>query len=93
MGKRGQHYDENFRRMAVDRWIRSGKTSKEVADDLQISVNSLRAWKKLYLAEPNGPQQKNLQEEVERLKRENMELREERDILKKSVAIILKPRK
>ncbi|EHQ06939.1 transposase IS3/IS911 family protein, partial [Leptonema illini DSM 21528] len=55
MGKRGQHYDDSFRRMAVDRWIRGGKTSKEVADDLGISVNSLRAWKALYLSEPGGP--------------------------------------
>lgn len=93
MGKRGQHRDEDFRRMAVDRWIRGGKTCQEVADDLDVSVNSLRAWRKLYLAEPNGPQQKNLQEEVNRLKKENMDLREERDILKKSVAIFLKPRK
>jgi len=29
MGKSGQHHDEDFRRLAVDRWIRSGKTSKE----------------------------------------------------------------
>lgn len=93
MGKRGQHYDDSFRRMAVDRWVRGGKTSKEVADDLGISVNSLRAWKALYLSEPGGPQQQNLQEEVNRLKKEVMELQEERDILKKSVAIFLKPRK
>lgn len=69
MGKRGQHYDDSFRRMAVDRWIRGGKTSKEVADDLGISVNSLRAWKALYLSEPGGPQQQNLQEEVNRSKK------------------------
>ncbi len=93
MGKRGQHYDEKFRRNAVDHWIRSRKTCREVADDLGISVNSLRQWKKIYLSEPDGPQQQSLRDEVERLKRELQETREERDILKKSVAIFLKPRK
>ncbi len=93
MGKRGQHYDDEFRRNAVDHWIRSRKTCREVADDLGISVNSPRQWKKIYLSEPDGPQRKNLQAEVDRLQKENAELREDRDILKKSVAIFLKPRK
>lgn len=93
MGKRGQHYDEQFQRDAVNQWIRSGKPSKVVAGNLGVSVNSLRQWKQKYLSETDGPQQKALHEEVERLKHENAELREERDILKKSVAIFLKPRK
>jgi transposase len=93
MGKRGQHYDDEFRRNAVDHWIRSRKSCQAVATDMGISVNSLRQWKKIYLSEPDGPQQQNLREEVDRLKRELQETREERDILKKSVAIFLKPRK
>ncbi len=93
MGQRGQHYDETFHREAVDHLIRTGKSIKQTAKDLGISEQSLRNWKKKYLAEEDSPQRKTLEEENERMKKEIAELREERDILKKSVAIFLKPRK
>lgn len=93
MGKKGQHYNEEFQRNAVDKWIKSEKSARQVALDLGVSDNSLHLWKKKYLSEKDGPQQQNLKEENERLKRENTELREEREILKKSVAIFLKPQK
>ena len=88
-----KRYDEEFQRNAVDLWIQSGKSANKVAADLGVTGNSLSNWKKKYLSEKGGPQQTALQIEVERLKGENAELREERDILKKSVAIFLKPRK
>lgn len=93
MGERGQHYDEVFQRDAVDHLIRSGKSLRQTAKDLGVSEQSLRTWKKKYLAEENGPQRSTLDERMAQLERENRELREERDILKKSVAIFLKPRK
>lgn len=93
MGQRGQHYEETFHREAVDHLIRTGKSIKKTAKDLGISEQSLRIWKRKYLAEVGSPQRKTLEEENERMKREIAELREERDILKKSVAIFLKPRK
>lgn len=93
MGERGQHYDETFHRESVDHLIRTGKSIRQTAKDLGVSEHSLRTWKKKYLSEEGSPQQKTLAEENERMKREIAELREERDILKKSVAIFLKPRK
>lgn len=93
MGQRGQHYEETFHREAVDHLIRTGKSIKKTAKDLGISEQSLRTWKRKYLAEVGSPQRKTLEEENERMKKEIAELREERDILKKSVAIFLKPRK
>lgn len=93
MGEKGQHYDETFHRDAVDHLIRTGKSIRQAAKDLGVSDQSLRTWKKKYLAEEGSPQRKTLEEENERMKREIAELKEEREILKKSVAIFLKPRK
>ena len=85
-------YDEEFKRNAVDLWIHSGKNASQIARELGISANSLSNWKKVYLTE-GSPQTINLAEEVERQKKEIAELKQERDILKKSVAIFLKPQK
>jgi transposase len=93
MGQRGQHYEEEFQRDAVDHLIRTGKSMRQTALDLGVSEQSLSNWKKKYLAEQDGPQRKTLEERISQLEKENLELREERDILKKSVAIFLKPRK
>ncbi|OMI18941.1 transposase [Leptospira weilii serovar Heyan] len=53
---------------------------------------SLENWKKKYLTD-SGPFQDELRAENERLRKELLEVTEEREILKKSVAIFLKPRK
>lgn len=91
--KRGKRYDEQFQRDAVTHWIKSGKSAAQVASDLGISGYSLARWREKYVAEEGGPQQEALKNEVDRLRRENLDLRQERDILKKSVAIFSKPQK
>ncbi|MBE7438008.1 MAG: transposase [Spirochaetales bacterium] len=82
-------YDDGFKRDAVDLTVH-GKSVRQVASDMGISEASLHNWRKKYLDE-EGPQRQHLREENERLRREVIELRQERDILKKSVAIFLKP--
>jgi transposase len=89
MGK----YDEEFQRNAVDHLVNTGKSLRQVAKDLGVSDGALKLWRDKYLSESGGPQQANLREENERLKKENAELRVERDILKKSVGIFSNPRK
>lgn len=88
-----KHYDDEFKRDAVNHWIKSGKTAKQTADALGIAEANLHRWKEKYLTEEGGPQQEALKVENERLRRENLELRQEREILKKSVAIFLKPQR
>jgi len=92
MSKPEKHYDLEFQKNAVNLWIKSGKSARQIAEELGISSNSLSLWKKKHIVE-GSPQMELLQEEVARLRSEVLELREERDILKKSVAIFLKPRK
>jgi len=87
--KRGIRYDDEFKRNSVDLTIQ-GKFVRQVADDPGVSENSLHIWRKKYLNE-EGPQRENLKQENERLRREINELKQEREILKKSVAIFLKP--
>lgn len=50
-------YSEEFRREAVDLYVSSGRTLKAVSEDLGISANSLRSWKKALLggSEGRGP--------------------------------------
>jgi len=93
MGERGKQYEDSFKRDAVDHLIRSGKSKRQIARDLGISEHSLKAWKDKYLSEEGSPQSRTRDERLAELERENRELREEREILKKSMAIFLKPRK
>ena len=76
----------------------SGKSGRELEDDLGISRGQIYRWRR-QLAEENGnirafPGTGNARdEEFVRLKRENKILREERDILQKAVAIFSRPKK
>jgi transposase len=64
----------------------SGKSKCEIAEDLGVSVESLRHWSQQM--EIDSGQREGLttseREELQRLRRENRVLREEREILKKA---------
>jgi len=90
-------YSEEFKKNAVGHSWTSEKTVEEVARDLGISHNNLRRWRAQYrkngeLAFPgNGKQKLSPQEdEIRRLKKELYDVRQERDILKKALAIFTK---
>jgi transposase len=73
-----------------------GKRSvKEIALDLDIHPNVLHQWRRKYRADmkeafPGKGHMKSPDEEIGRLQRENAELREEKEILKKALAIFSK---
>ena len=81
-------YPPEFRAEAVRLVRESGKKMREVARDLGISTESLRQWIRQY--EIDSGQRAGLttaeKEELQRLRRENRILREEREILKKAAA-------
>jgi len=89
-------YDEEFKRDAVAMVIRGGKTPAEVGRELGIN-GSMLAWWKLNHFEKMDQSCKSLPEsgmkpsEVEadnrRLRRELAYVREQRDILKKTISI------
>ena len=95
-GNRRQ-YSEEFKKEAVGHSLTSEKTVVEVAQDLGIAHSNLNRWRTQYrkngeLAFPgNGKQRLTPQEEeIRRLKKELYEVSQERDILKKALAIFTK---
>lgn len=83
-------YDEAFKRSAVDMLINSGKKVKQIASELGVSTWNLRDWKKVY-----GPKKPMVRRSTTELEAENHELRQElmrvknqRDILKKTLGIL-----
>ena len=86
-------YPPEFRTEAI-RLVRAGdRTLSEIADDLGVSVQSLRNWVKQADVD-EGRRDDGLRTderaELARLRRENRVLREERDILKKAAAFFAK---
>ena len=81
-------YPPEFHAEAVQLVRTSGKTQKEIAADLGVSTESLRKW--VRQAQIDAGEREGLttaeREELQRLRRENRILREEREILKKAAA-------
>ena len=88
MPKSKPPYPEEFRREAIELHRLSGRSIKQVADDLGISDMTLRNW--LKQAEIDKGKREDLtsdeREELRRLRRENRTLMMEREILKKAAA-------
>lgn len=75
----------------------TGKTAREVAEDLGIKVDLVRRWKREYNQYEEGSfsghGNANLtddQKEIARLKKELKEVQVEREILKKAISIFSK---
>jgi len=87
-------YDKQFKEDAVQLWESSNKSMAEVARDLGVAPNRLYRWKdELRTHQGNAFPGNGIprDEEVARLRRENADLKMERDILKKALAIFSKP--
>ena len=90
--KFGRRFDEEFRREVVALASRPGASDTQVARDPGVSPYSVGRWKKLYGPVPAavsapGVNVAELERRIRSLERENADLREQRTILKKAVAI------
>lgn len=85
-----KRYDEVFKRQAVENWIKTGKPGTQIAEELGISYPSLKEWKRRYHGDAT-PQRDDLAAENRALKAELARVREQRDILKKTVGIFTEP--
>lgn len=85
-----KRYDEAFKRQAVENWIRSGKPGTQIARELGLSYPSLKEWKRRYWGDAT-PQRADLEAENRALRAELARVREQRDILKKSLGILSEP--
>jgi transposase len=84
-------YSEEFRREALRLLETSGKSAREIEEELGISKGLLYKWRRRYrLNETEGKLERSeesaAQSEIRRLERENAILRQERDILKKALS-------
>jgi transposase len=98
MNKNRRTYTREFKLEALRLLETSGKSAAEIERDLGIGQGCLSRWKKKF--QENGkeafPGQGHIasdQERIRELERENEILRQERDILKKAVAIFTHPNK
>ena len=92
MGKR-RIYTKEFKESAMELYRSSGKSAKEISIELGVESGSVGRW----LRESREAQAKGVKvfpgqgiprdEEIVRLKKENAELREINEILKKATAI------
>ncbi len=90
MGKKKERrrFPQEFKVEAVRQSEREGITARQVAQELGISEKLLYKWRRDLLKSPEpsvSGDQASLQAEVQRLRRENERLQEERAILKKAI--------
>ena len=83
-------YDEAFKRQAVENWLRSDRPGTQIAKELGISYPSLKDWRRRYSGEV-APTDAELEVEVRSLRAELARVREQRDILKKTLGILSEP--
>jgi len=95
MAEPRRKYDRAFKYEAVKLVAEGGRSVAEVARNLGVNENLLHRWKRQYLEDtehafPGKGRLKPPEEAVRRLQRELADVREERDILKKALAIFSK---
>lgn len=89
-------YDKDFKINAVNLYKSSGRSINALAEELGLSTSTLSTWIRKYRQEgeqsfPGKGQVKASEEEVRALRKELMHVRQERDILKKALAIFSGP--
>lgn len=93
-------FDEAFKREAVQNWLNSDKSASVIARELGLRPNRLYAWKERFAPAAAGNQAAagakpgslaDVQNQLAAAQRENRHLREQRDILKKTLGILSEP--
>ncbi len=82
-----QIFTKEFRHEAVRLSRESGRTVREIADNLGVASSTLSRWRREQADEFPPPPPDDPQKELARLRRENEILRHERDLLKKATAV------
>jgi len=91
--KERKRYDLEFKKQAVQLVLTSGRPLAEIARELGVSDWNLRDWRLRFQsqlgAQPDSVEALRLR--VAQLERDNLQLREQRDILKKTLGIVSTP--
>ncbi len=88
MSEKRRKFDQDFKDGAVDIVLMSGRPVAEVARDLGINEGTLGNWvDKRRKSQQPGSLREDERAELLRLRKDNAELRMQRDALKKSVVL------
>ena len=95
--RRKQIHTEEFRRSVIDHLLNSGKSIAQVAREFGLSASKLRVWKVRYgpaaspldALDPVPQTREELARENETLRKELARVIVQRDILKKTITIVL----
>lgn len=89
-----RHYDEQFKKDAVQRVLLTGKSCAEVGRELGVKGNLIARWQRKQLAEADRTctsteelKPSELAEQLRQSQKEAADLRMQRDILKKALSI------
>jgi transposase len=89
-----KHFTQAFRDEAVRLVQTSGRSRREIAEDLGVGLSTLRNWidvrRRRAMDEPPADRQEDMAAELKRLRRENEVLRQEREILKRAATFFAK---
>jgi transposase len=99
--KRRRKYDKEFKRQVVQNWIGGGKSADEIGQELGISPSRLYEWRHQFAPLASGGREAkgaepgsvaDLRARLDAAQRELARVREQRDILKKTLGILSEPR-
>ena len=96
MNKKRRTYSRQFKLEALRLWETTDKTATEIESEMGIGDGCLSRWKQKFLSEgdnafPGHGRLPPEEDELRQLRRELEVVRQERDILKKAVAIFSHP--
>jgi transposase len=90
-----EHHSKEFKKEAVRLVIQSGRKIKQIAEELRVNPWTIKGWVKKYDKEARAELisqglKMSPEEENRLLKKELADVSEERDILKKAIAVFSK---
>jgi transposase len=91
MGRRQRHrYSPEFKAEALRLLAETDEPVKKIARDLGVASKTLHEWMQAARPEPREPLTEDERSELQRLRRDIVKVRMERDILKKATAFFAK---
>lgn len=89
MGRSYKNYDEEYKRNIVN-LIENGKPVSDIMREYGLSRSVIYAWKKKYETITTSDGTITCNDDIEKIKKELKQVKEENEILKKAVAIFTK---
>lgn len=90
MKKHGKRYDEDFKKMIVELYSSKQKTVSQLEREYGISKPTIYAWIKKYSEINISNEESITNNDINEMRKEMAQLKEENEILKKAITIFAK---